>query len=112
MSYYPPQPQPPYYPAPPPVAQTNSLAIVSLIAGILAWTLCPGLGAPIAIICGHIAKGQIRDSMGRMTGDGLATAGLVLGYIEIALALIGICVYLIFVVGIFGLAGISSANGY
>lgn len=114
MSYSP--PQQPYYPPPPayygPPTQTSGLATFSLIAGIVSWFLCPGIAAIAAIISGHIAKGQIRDSGGRLTGSGMATAGLILGYLQIALTLIGICIYLVFFVGIFGLAGLSEMGNY
>ena len=94
--YYP----PPYYtPPPPPYAappQTSTLAVVSLISGILGWLGLFGLGGIVAIITGHMAKGQIRDSMGRLTGDGMATFGLILGYANIILACCGILVALAF----------------
>jgi dihydroorotate dehydrogenase len=106
MSYYPPQNPQPYYPPP---TQTSSLAIVSLVAGIMTWSICPGLAGIVAIITGHIAKGQIKDSQGRQTGDGLATAGLILGYAQIVLSIVGLCIYLVFVLGIFGIAGLGGA---
>jgi len=106
MSYYPPQAPQPYYP---PAAQSSSMAIVSLVAGIMAWSICPGLAAIVAIITGHIAKGQINDSQGRLTGSGMATAGLIMGYAQIALSIIGVCIYLVFVLGIFGIAGLGGA---
>ena len=52
----------------------------SLICGLLSITLVPLLAAIPAIICGHLARGSIRKSAGRLTGDGMAVAGLVLGY--------------------------------
>jgi hypothetical protein len=78
--------------SPTPVAQTSNLALVSLIAGIASWVIAPFLGAIIAVITGHMAKNEIRRSAGLLTGDGLATAGLVLGYVQIGLSVIGICV--------------------
>jgi hypothetical protein len=57
--------------------RTNTLAIVSLIMGIL-W-LC-GIGSLIAIITGHIARKNIRQNPMTEQGTGLATGGLVLGY--------------------------------
>ena len=49
---------------------------------------------------GHVAKNQIRSSAGRMGGDGLATAGLVLGYLNIAITLIGLCLLVLVVTGV------------
>ena len=89
----------------PPTIQgpSNSVwAIASLIAGVLAWLGVFGLGGLAAVISGHIAKKEIRNSAGRLTGDGLATAGLVLGYINLALFLVGICFFVLMMVGAIG----------
>lgn len=59
----------PNYPYAP---RTNTLAVLSLVFGLLGGALLP-------IIFGHIAKSQIRRTGER--GDGLATAGLVFGYL-------------------------------
>ena len=69
-----------------PMRQTSSLAIISLVAGILGWTLAPFLGSLGAIICGHLARADIRRAPDRLEGDGLAIAGLVLGWAQIALS--------------------------
>jgi hypothetical protein len=93
---------PPPPPAPPPPAPvqyayqpvqalptTNGLAIASLIAGFFwfAW-----LGSVMAVIFGHVALGQIKNSGGRETGSGLAIAGLVMGYLGIASLLLFVLV--------------------
>jgi len=84
MNYAPPPPQG-YYPAP----RTSTTAIISLISGIAGWTVLPVIGPIIAVITGHMAKGEIKNSMGQVSGDGLATAGLVLGYIQLILGICG-----------------------
>jgi type IV pilus assembly protein PilA len=61
--------------------KTSGMAIASLILGIF---LFFPLSIP-AIVLGHIALSQIKKSAGRIGGGGLATAGLVLGYLGIAL---------------------------
>jgi competence protein ComGC len=38
-----------------------------------------------AVICGHLASGRIKRSGGLLDGQGLALAGLITGYISIAL---------------------------
>jgi hypothetical protein len=85
--------QAPQYNYPPPTmaTTTSGWAIFSLIAGILGWLGVFGLGGIAAVIGGHIAKNQIRASAGSVSGSGLATAGLVLGYANIAISLIGLC---------------------
>ncbi len=63
--------------------ENNMLAILSLVAGILGWTLLPFLASIAAVICGHLARAEIRREPGRYSGDGLAIAGLVLGWLSI-----------------------------
>jgi len=71
---------------------TSGTAIASLIFGILSWLMLPFIGAIIAVILGHIARSEIRRAPpGTIEGDGLALAGLILGWIQLGLA---ICVFL------------------
>jgi hypothetical protein len=76
----------------PPAPPTSTLAIVSLISGIVSWFLIPFIAAVAAVITGHMAKSEIRKSNGLLGGNGMATAGLVLGYIQLGL---GLCVCLV-----------------
>jgi hypothetical protein len=61
------------------------MAVASLVLSIL-WI--GGLGSLLAVIFGWVARRRIRESGGRETGDGLATAGLVIGIVGIAGALL------------------------
>ena len=62
-------------------AQTDGKATASLVLGILS-VVCLGFltGIP-AIILGHMSRSSIRKSRGRLQGNGMALAGLVMGYI-------------------------------
>lgn len=80
------------------VRQTSTLAIVSLVFGILGWTLLPFIGSLVAVFTGHMARKEIRRNPAGMEGDGMAIAGLILGWISLALWLIGI-VFVVFVLG-------------
>jgi hypothetical protein len=94
-----------------PATPKSSMAIISLVAGILGFTFFPLLGSIVAVITGPMAKKEIAESAGSLNGEGMAQAGLVLGWIGIALSVIGICVFvLIFALTFFGLAafGLSS----
>lgn len=75
---------------------TNALAVISMVAGIIGLFF---FGSLIAVICGHISRAQIRSSNGRETGDGMALAGLITGYIGLAFALVFLLIW-IFIVGI------------
>ena len=75
----------------PPAKPSSNMAIASLVLGILGWTIAPGLASIGAIITGHMAKNEIRNSLGQLGGDGMATAGLIMGYANVA---IGVCICL------------------
>jgi len=70
--------------------KTSGLAVWSLVLGCLAVVLlCAGpLFAIPAVICGHLAYARIKRAGGTLTGSGLALAGLITGYVSIALSLI------------------------
>jgi len=53
---------PPAYPTL--VKRESTLAIISLISGILGWTIFPFIASIVAVITGHLAKKEIRESGG------------------------------------------------
>jgi type IV pilus assembly protein PilA len=65
-------------------AQTSGKATASLISGIAAYVIAPFIGAIVAVVLGHLGLSEIKKSAGRLKGDGLAIAGLVLGYVQVA----------------------------
>ena len=71
--------------------QSSNKAIASLVCGVL--FLCAPASIA-AIILGHLALADIKRSANRLTGHGLAIAGLVMGYLGVALTTI----YIVFVV--------------
>jgi hypothetical protein len=94
----PPPPLPPRQPPPPPRSmayaadsvRTSGLAIASLVLGIGGVTILPLLGSILAIILGYMARNEIRQQPGELSGDGLALAGIVLGWISVGLAVLGL----------------------
>jgi hypothetical protein len=62
--------------------ETSGKAIVSLICGVFFLILPVAMAA---IVFGHLSRSEIRKSAGRLKGNGLAIAGLVLGYVGVAL---------------------------
>ena len=59
------------------------LAIWSLILGILSVVSCGPLTGIPAIICGHMARAKIKSEPETFSGDGMALAGLIMGYFSI-----------------------------
>ena len=85
-------------------ARTSTLAVVSLVAGILGWSLLPLIGTVAAIITGHMARKEIRTSGGTIEGDGLALAGLILGWVSAIVWVLGVLVFFLFLGGLAFLA--------
>lgn len=102
---YSPYPPPPFYPGPMATA-TSGWAIASLIVALAGSLVVPVIGSLLGAIFGHIALDEINRSQGRLTGRGLAIAGIVVGYVFTALYLV-FYGYLIFVL-IFALSSQTS----
>jgi Domain of unknown function (DUF4190) len=57
---------------------------------LLAVLWLAGIGAMLALVFGYRARSQINNSRGMQTGSGLATAGIVLGWIGIIILAAGV----------------------
>jgi hypothetical protein len=99
--------QPPYggyaYPAGP---ATNGMAVASLVCSIVGLASC-FLLCILGAIFGHMARKQVRER--GESGDGLALAGIIIGWVGTGLVVLCCGGYLIFVVG-FGLFGSTIPN--
>src|SRR5262245_43562931 len=71
---------------------TNGLAVAALVLGIL-WLYW--IGSILAVIFGHVAKGQIERAGGAQTGRGMAIAGLVLGWVGVGVMLLGLVAFML-----------------
>lgn len=85
------------------VLPTSTLAIVSLVSAILGFTFVPLIGTIVALVTGYMARNETRTIPPRASGDGLATAGIIMGWIQVGLLVLGCCaiVCFVFAVGIF-----------
>ncbi len=99
---YAPEPtvEPPPGFAPVVTPQTDGKAVASLICGILSVTLLGILTGLPAIILGHISRSKIKKSMGKLKGEGMALAGLIMGYISVALTFVVLVVLIIAAIAI------------
>ena len=75
--------------------KTNTLAVISMIASIAGfiWIL-PFIGSLAGVIMGHISLRQIATNGEK--GRGMALAGVIVGYVGLALFVIGIIAFIAF----------------
>jgi hypothetical protein len=76
------------------VGGTEGMAVASMVLGIAGFVACPLVCHVLAIVFGTQAKSRIRQSPG-LQGDGMATAGIVLGWVGVGLALLFLVIIII-----------------
>ncbi|OFW58569.1 MAG: hypothetical protein A2Y75_10315 [Candidatus Solincola sediminis] len=89
----------PYVPA------NNGKATAALVLGILGIFLCPFIFPILALVFGYSAKNEIAASRGAQTGESNATAGIILGWVGIAIDSIWLIIVIIFIIAA------AAANG-
>jgi hypothetical protein len=70
------------------------MAVASLVMGIL-WIYW--IGSILALVLGYVARNEIDRERGRLGGRGMATAGIVLGWVEIGIlvpVIVALVIYL------------------
>ena len=81
-----------WYPPPPAPSTLNPWAVTSLVSGLVALALFNFVPGPVvsilAVVSGHVALHQTGRAPAQQRGRGMAIAGLVLGYVTIALAVL------------------------
>ena len=98
--------------APPPAralpsVPTSGLAVAALVSGVAGLTLLPLVGGILALVLGYMARRDIRDRPDEVSGDGLALAGIIMGWISIGLVVVG-CLFF----GAIAACGMVGALGY
>ena len=89
------------------ILPTSTLATISLIAGILGFLGFPIIASIVALWTGYAARNETRSVPPRASGDGMATAGIVMGWIQIGLAVVAICCFIAYFVFVIGLVSKS-----
>lgn len=80
----------------PTVPRTNGLSIASLAVSIGGIPLCCGMSGVVGAILGHVSRGQIRDNPNQ-AGDGMALAGIIIGWVSFGLFLASAVAYIAFI---------------
>ena len=90
------------------MVQQSNTALIALVLGIVSFVGLSIFAAIPAVILGRNARKEIQASGGMMTGDGMAQAGIVLGWINIGLTLFVACAFC--AIPLLGILG-ASAGG-
>jgi hypothetical protein len=83
--------------------RTDGQAVAALIFGIVGLVVCPLIPSIVAVILGSQARARIASNPD-LDGDGLAKAGVILGWVGIGLSALGV----VFVVLAFALGAAGS----
>ncbi len=75
-------------------SRTSGAAIASLVLGIVGVTVFPLIPSVLALVFGSRARDELRGDPG-VSGEGLATAGIILGWIGVAISLLGLVFVLV-----------------
>ncbi len=78
------------------IAQQSGKAVASMIVSLVGFVVCLFLGQIIGLILGYSAKSEIRASQGRLTGEGFATAGIIIGWIGIVVDILIVAGWIVF----------------
>lgn len=84
--------------------QSSSKAVVALVLGIVGLFFCQLLVGIAALVVGRNAVREIDASGGRLGGRGMATAGWILGLVDLVLGVLAV----IFVIVVLGTGNSSS----
>jgi hypothetical protein len=82
--------------------KTNGLAIAALVVSLVSLVSCPLIGLAGAIM-GHIARRQVAER--RDEGAGMALAGIIVGWIGLAIGILIVVFYIVLFAGL-------SSSGY
>ncbi len=86
-------------------SKTSPMAVASLVLAIV----LPVIGSILAVVFGHVALNQIKQSQNTLGGRGMAIAGLILGYSVIIISVvIGIVLFFLFVFFVIGNADVAT----
>ena len=104
----PPSAPAPYQPAMPASSHTNTMAVVSLAFGIGSWFVLPLVGGVVAVVTGHIARREIRQTGEQ--GDTFALVGMILGYLHLAVVALVVLLVIVLFAGVLGAVVVGGSH--
>jgi len=75
--------------------RTEGTAVASLILGILGLIACPLILSIPAIVLGNQAQDRIRQNPTTLDGEGMARAGMIMGWIGVGFAALGVLIFIL-----------------
>lgn len=106
---------PNYTPPPSGNGGTSTLAVVTLICGILSWTLVPLIAGFIGVVTGWVELGNIKKGTSSADGKIMTQIGFGLSLASVLLTCVGTCAAVAIYFGvfamIFGTAAVGAAAG-
>ena len=81
----------------PAAPQTSTKAIIALVLAIASFVVCPLIPAIIALVLASSASQEIRDSGGRIGGEGLNKAAKIVSWINIGLTVLGVGAFVLLI---------------
>jgi|YNPNPStandDraft_1061719.scaffolds.fasta_scaffold01322_15 hypothetical protein len=97
----------------PPARPTSGMAIASLVLSLLGLVqVVPVLGPILGLIFGYKAMNDIRQSQGMLGGEGMAKAGIIIGWITLGLLLLSGCIALLVgvILPVLGFGGLTACS--
>ena len=83
---------------------TSGSAVVAFILSLLGLLqVLPLLGTIAGLLLGYSARSDIRASHGKLGGEGLAQAAIIIGWIGVALYILSICLAILAFAGLISL---------
>lgn len=79
----------------PTMVRSNGKATAALVLGIIGIFICPIVCSVLAIIFGYSARNEIAASGGAQTGESYALAGIILGWVGLAIHAIWLTIVII-----------------
>jgi hypothetical protein len=96
----------------PQFAPASGRAVAALVVGLASFFICCHLPGPVAWFLAVQERRAIRAGQASPTGEGYATAGLVLGIVSTALLAVGVLVAFVWLFVFGGLAILAAATGH
>lgn len=89
----------------PPAPRLGTWALTSMICGAVSIVTLQWVVALLAVVFGFVGLSEVKKSAGQVEGRGFAIAGVVMGFVTIAIGLAIVVLYILYLVVLFSALG-------